>query len=61
VHCDSRDRVLPCLGGDFTLDEIERDHILRVTRRAPTVDDAAQILGIDGSTLWRKRKKFGAG
>ena len=48
----------PVLGGPFTLDEIEREHILRVTAQAPTLDEAAHTLGIDASTLWRKRKKF---
>jgi len=46
------------LGGDFTLEAIERVHIQRVVARAPTLDDAAAILGIDASTLWRKRKKY---
>ncbi len=49
----------PVLGGDSTLDEIEKEHILRVLARAPTLEDAAKILGIDASTLWRKRKKLG--
>jgi len=48
----------PQLGGDFTLEAIEREHIQRVIARAPTLDDAAAILGIDASTLWRKRKKY---
>ena len=48
----------PVLGGPFTLDRIEREHILRVMTTAPTLDEAARILGIDASTLWRKRKKY---
>ena len=48
----------PQLGGDFSLEEIEREHILRVLARQKTLDAAAAILGIDASTLWRKRKKY---
>ena len=49
----------PLLGGDHTVDEVEREHILRVLARAPTAEEAARVLGIDASTLWRKRKKYG--
>jgi NtrC-family two-component system response regulator AlgB len=52
---------LPRLGGDFTLDDIERDHILRIMASAETHEEAARILGIDVSTLWRKRKKYDRG
>ena len=48
----------PQLGGDFSLEEIERQHVLSVLARTATLDDAARILGIDSSTLWRKRKKY---
>jgi NtrC-family two-component system response regulator AlgB len=48
----------PRIGGDFTVEEVEREHILRVQERASTLEDAARILGIDASTLWRKRKKY---
>jgi NtrC-family two-component system response regulator AlgB len=49
----------PTLGGDFSVEEVEREHVLRVLARAQTLEDAARILGIDASTLWRKRKKWG--
>jgi NtrC-family two-component system response regulator AlgB len=48
----------PVVGGDFTVDEIEREHILSVLERVPKMEDAAALLGIDASTLWRKRKKY---
>jgi NtrC-family two-component system response regulator AlgB len=48
----------PQLGGNFALEEIEREHITRVLARTATLDDAAAVLGIDASTLWRKRKKY---
>ena len=50
--------IAPRLGGAFTLDQVEREHIEQVVNHAPTLDDAAKILGIDGSTLYRKRKKY---
>jgi NtrC-family two-component system response regulator AlgB len=48
----------PQIGGDFTIDEVERAHLLAVLARSRTMDDAAAVLGIDASTLWRKRKKY---
>jgi NtrC-family two-component system response regulator AlgB len=51
--------ALPRLGGDFTLDQVEREHMVRVVARSETLEDAARVLGIDSSTLWRKRKKYG--
>jgi NtrC-family two-component system response regulator AlgB len=47
------------VGDDVALDALEREHILAVLSRAPSLEDAARILGIDASTLWRKRKKYG--
>ncbi len=49
------------IGGDFSLDQIEREHIERVVERTKTAEDAAKILGIDASTLWRKRRKYEQG
>ena len=48
----------PQLGGDFSLEEIEREHISRVLARTTTLEDAAAVLKVDPSTLWRKRKKY---
>ncbi len=50
--------VRPFVGGDFSLDDIEREHILRVTGRTSKLEEAAEILKIDTSTLWRKRKRY---
>ncbi len=49
---------VPTLGGDVTLDSIEREHILRVLARHGKAEEAARILGIDPATLWRKRKRW---
>ncbi len=48
----------PFLGGHYTLEQIEREHIARVLARAKSFEAAAQELGIDDSTLWRKRKRM---
>jgi DNA-binding NtrC family response regulator len=45
----------PRLGGDFTLGEIEHEHIARVTARVPAPERAARILGISKTTLARRR------
>ncbi len=53
----ARPSGLPRLGGDFTLEQIEREHIAQVTARAGSQEEAARILGVDATTLWRKKKK----
>lgn len=47
------------VGGAVTLDDLEAEHIRRVLARTATMEEAAGVLGIDPSTLYRKRKRFG--
>ncbi len=51
----------PVIGGDFTVDQVEREHVLRVLARSRTQEEEAHILGVDGSTLWRKRRRYEGG
>jgi two-component system, NtrC family, response regulator AlgB len=53
----SRPRV--DLGEEVSLEAIEREHIARVVARATSFEAAARILGIDVTTLQRKRKRYG--
>ena len=46
------------IGNRVSLEELEREHILRVIEIASSMDEAAQILGIDPATLYRKRKRY---
>lgn len=46
------------IGSDMSLEELEKAHILRVLARHPTQEEAAKVLGIDASTLWRKRQRW---
>ena len=47
------------LGDRLSLDKIEENHIRRVIASAKSLQEAADILGIDQATLWRKRKQYG--
>jgi NtrC-family two-component system response regulator AlgB len=46
-------------GAPFSLEELERMHIEGVVARSETLEAAARTLGIDSSTLYRKRKAYG--
>lgn len=45
--------------GDVSLEDLEKKHIQSVLATATTLEDAASILGINLSTLWRKRRRYG--
>jgi NtrC-family two-component system response regulator AlgB len=47
------------VGGRVTLEQLEAEHIRRVLATTATIEEAAQVLGIDPSTLYRKRKRYG--
>jgi two-component system, NtrC family, response regulator AlgB len=47
------------VGSAVTLEQLEAEHIRRVLSQTPTMEEAATVLGIDPSTLYRKRKRYG--
>ncbi len=47
------------VGGRVALEALEKEHIRRVLATAPSLNEAAAILGINPSTLYRKRKDYG--
>ena len=46
------------LGGQFTFEEIEAEHIRRLVAATSTLEEAAKILNVDPATLYRKRKRL---
>jgi NtrC-family two-component system response regulator AlgB len=44
---------------DVSLEELEKQHIQHVLGTAATLEEAASTLGINLSTLWRKRRRYG--
>jgi len=51
--------VPPSIGGMVSLEMVEEEHIRRVLAAASSLQKAAEILGIDQATLWRRRKQYG--
>ena len=48
----------PRTGAALSLDELEKAHTGAVLATSDTLDQAARTLGIDASTLYRKRKQY---
>ena len=48
----------PRIGAALSLDQLEKAHIGAVLATSDTLDQAARTLGIDASTLYRKRKQY---
>jgi NtrC-family two-component system response regulator AlgB len=49
----------PQAGSALSLDELERAHVQEVLRTSTTLEEAAARLGINPTTLWRKRRRWG--
>jgi len=50
---------LPQVGSLITLERLEEIHLRKVLEKTPKLTEAAEILGIDQATLYRKRKRIG--
>jgi NtrC-family two-component system response regulator AlgB len=48
----------PKIGDKVSLEKVEEQHIRRVLASAKSLQEAADTLGIDQATLWRRRKKY---
>jgi NtrC-family two-component system response regulator AlgB len=42
-----------------SMEKLEEAHLRKVLQRTANLAEAAQVLGIDQATLYRKRKKIG--
>ena len=49
----------PEVGSLVSLEKLEEAHMRKVLERTANLAEAAEILGIDQATLYRKRKKIG--
>jgi two-component system, NtrC family, response regulator AlgB len=49
------------LGSMVSLEALEQEHVRRVIARTVKLEDAANVLGIDIATLYRKRKRWAEG
>lgn len=50
---------LPQVGSLISLEKLEAAHLRKILEKTPSLSEAAETLGIDQATLYRKRKKIG--
>ncbi|HEX9045380.1 MAG TPA: sigma 54-interacting transcriptional regulator, partial [Verrucomicrobiae bacterium] len=50
---------LPQVGSLVSLEKLEEAHLRKILERSASLTEAADVLGIDQATLYRKRKKIG--
>jgi NtrC-family two-component system response regulator AlgB len=55
----SLDVTTPNVGDPVSIEKIEEEHIRRILATTKSLQEAADLLGIDQATLWRRRKKYG--
>ena len=51
--------ALPQVGSMVSMEQLEEAHLRKILERTSNLAEAAQVLGIDQATLYRKRKKIG--
>ena len=51
--------AVPRIGDSLSLAKIEEEHIRRILATSKSMQEAADTLGIDQATLWRRRKQYG--
>ena len=59
VDQDGQPEQTARVGAPVSLAALQREHIARVVAQASSLEAAARVLGIDATTLQRKRKRFG--
>jgi len=52
-------QISPAIGDMVPLSSIEELHIRRIMAKTSSLQEAAEVLGIDQATLWRRRKTYG--
>ena len=46
------------VGGSVTLEALVNEHMRKVIANSRTIDEAAEVLGVDPATLYRRKKKL---